>query len=436
MMVSSDGLEEMFDNLLLDVGAKASARGVYGGASLFYCVPKKRNRSVEYYLGKSVLKNLGDMTTDNAPYLGQVRTLNGVLAFIPLDIGLKHFRRSGDPRVAALYLAEAVDHINADLLIGDDVSLDCGCDESMSSTMFHHCNSCQRLRLCASLVLHGNARVCKRCEPLLSAGRPDDTVQAVMEESLRSNHAKECKLLGKDPKSETEMIRLDHMVKKFLDNYLEDGIYTDDYAIDTPRQVRSDKVRVHRDPFICSVDATEPYGESHDKAMRVHTENNVAMSTSANNYLKQRHLLGYLVELHNYGCSASHSQLERDEFEKICNDLYIIACKTPFTKKARIRGRDLQDLEADQAEWRAGVPVDGETGPWDNTLWRWFPQGVVATRPEWSSDAIKRLSHIVDQIEVKYNVRLQRAADNAPWPRKDGSSIQDMPPFLPLPLSS
>jgi hypothetical protein len=40
--------------------------------------------------------------------------------------------------------------------------------------------------------------------------------------------------------------------------------------------------------FYIFTDAVEPYGRSHDKAMRVYTAANVAMTTSAYIYIKQR----------------------------------------------------------------------------------------------------------------------------------------------------
>jgi hypothetical protein len=426
MLVSRDGLEEMFEELVLEVGGKTSVKEAYGGDSLFYYQSVSDARSVRYFLGQVPSKDVGGL---KRPQIAQVRTLSGVLASIPLDIGLKHFHRSGDPRIAALYLAEAADHVNAEILTGEDGSLACGCDEQMSLALFHHCNSCQRPRVCASLVLHDAAHVCKRCKRKLDSGAQVDTAQAVMESSLRRAHEKECKYLDKDPRSRAERTRLDDMVQKFVGNYLGADRYTDDYATDTPRHVKGvNEVRARREPFTCSVDATEPYGLSdHERSMRVHTASNVAMTTSGYNYLKQRQLLGFLVELSKYSRVATHTQVERDEFERICNDLYIVASKTPWTKKARSQGRDLQDLSADQAEWRAGVPIHDEDGPWNSTLWRWFGREASAIRPYWNAEVIERLSRLVDQIETRYNVRLQRATDGAPWPRKEGSSIQDMP---------
>ncbi|KAH0162050.1 hypothetical protein KCU67_g6102, partial [Aureobasidium melanogenum] len=53
----------------------------------------------------------------------------------------------------------------------------------------------------------------------------------------------------------------------------------------------------------------------------------------------------------------NYRKLQKQDFEKICNDLNMVTSKTPFTKKARLQGRDPDDLKADQAEWRDGIPV-------------------------------------------------------------------------------
>jgi hypothetical protein len=429
MLVTEEGLMTMFENLLYEVGFPTTGGreklGAYGGHTLCKARTDKRRRRVEYYFSAAVKNDLGGLPSKKYRQIAAVRTLSGMLVSIPLDVGLKHFHRTGDPRVAGLYLAEAADEVNSELLTGQEDSFACGCDEAMSQALIHHCNSCQLPRVCSSLVAHGAARICKRCKRKLASGARDDTVQVVMEHSLSRNHRGECKVLGKDPDSTDEKIRFDRMCLRVIDNYLEDTKWSDDYAAEIPREMAGiADVRAFRDPFVCSVDAIEPYGLSHDETLRIHTALNIAMTTSGYNYMKQRQLIGYLVELAKYDCSVSHSQLEKDEFERICNDLYIVAAKIPYTKKARAHGTDLNDLQADQAEWRAGVPVQGEAGPWDQTLWRWLPE---PTSNKWDSETIKRLSHIVDQIEAKYNVRLQRAADGAPWPYKEGSSIQNMP---------
>jgi hypothetical protein len=85
-------------------------------------------------------------------------------------------------------------------------------------------------------------------------------------------------------------------------------------------------------------------------------------------------------------------KLQKQDFEKICNDLYIVTSKTPFTKKAFLQGRDPDDLKADQAEWRAGIPVSGEDGPWNSLLWRLLPHERASYSSDWDDETIKRLS--------------------------------------------
>lgn len=395
---------------------------------MFRAVPSKARRNIVYRFGQTVLKDLGNQPR-GISVVATVKTLDGVLASIPLDVGAKHFRRSGDFRVAALYLAEAADWVNAQVLTGQDETSACGCDEKMSSELFHHCNSCLRERLCASLVMHNAARVCKRCKKKLQADTSagEDTCEAVMKYSLRRNHERECKVLGEDHQSGAEKIRLNDMLGRFSEHSLGNNTWADDYATETTRQMSDNEVRVHRDPFVPSVDAIEPYGISHDGTMRVHTAMNVAMSTSGFNFLKQRQLLGFLVELGKYNPSATHSKLQKQDLEKVCNDLYIVACKTPFFKKACLEDRDPDDLKADQAEWRAGVPVPGEVGPWNSLLWRWLPEGYGSSSSDWDDETIKRLSGIVREIEIKFGICLQKAPDGAPWIREKNSDIEDMP---------
>ncbi|KAH0347068.1 hypothetical protein KCU81_g3590, partial [Aureobasidium melanogenum] len=358
-----------------------------------------------------------------------VRTLNGVLASIPLVVGAKHFRGSGDFRVAALYLAEAADWVNAQVPTGQDEVSACIYDEKMSSEIFQHCNSYLRQKLCPSLVMHNAARVCKRCKRKLAAdtGSGDDTCETLMKSSLRRNHDRECKVPGEDHQSGAEKSRLNDMVEGISDHYLESNAWTDDYAAEISRQMRDNEVQMHRDSFIPSVDATEPCGMSHDGTMRVHTAMNVAMSTPGFNYLKQRQLLGFLVELGNYNPLATHSKLEKLDLEKICNDLYIITSKTPFIKNACLEGRDPDDLEADQADWRAGIPVPGEDGPWNFLLWRLLPYKCGSHSSDWDGETIKRLSDVFREIETKFGIRLQKGPDGPPQIREENSEFSDMP---------
>ena len=88
------------------------------------------------------------------------------------------------------------------------------------------------------------------------------------------------------------------------------------------------------------------------------------------NFTKQGQVVGFLVEVAKYLSLPSHSAQEKLDFLNVCHDLYIVRCKTPFTKKARHEGRGLDDIDADQVEWRCGRPVN-EEGPWNHGLWRW-----------------------------------------------------------------
>jgi hypothetical protein len=76
-------------------------------------------------------------------------TTDGGLASIPLDIGVKHFRASGDPRVAALYCAEAADYVNAQILERQIDISNCGCDVISSKLFTHHCHQRSYERICA-----------------------------------------------------------------------------------------------------------------------------------------------------------------------------------------------------------------------------------------------------------------------------------------------
>jgi len=80
---------------------------------------------------------------------------------------------------------------------------------------------------------------------------------------------------------------------------------------------------------------------------------------NGDNFTKQGQVAGFLVEVAKYLSLPSHSAQEKLDFLNVCHDLYIVRCKTPFTKKARHEGRGLDDIDADQAEWRC----DGVGGP-------------------------------------------------------------------------
>jgi hypothetical protein len=97
----------------------------------------------------------------------------------------------------------------------------------------------------------------------------------------------------------------------------------------------------------------------------------------------------------------------------------------PFTKKARLEGKGLEDLEADQAEWRCGQPTQ-ENGPWNTLLWRWSSQPRTS-RPQdpWNEETIARLSTLSDEIQAAFGKSFEKAADGAPWPFEEGG--QKMP---------
>lgn len=146
------------------------------------------------------------------------------------------------------------------------------------------------------------------------------------------------------------------------------------------------------------------------------------MTTSGLNYIKQRQLIAFLVELGLYDPSVLHTAEQRREFERICDDLYLVNMKTPFTKKARIHGKGVEDLSADQAEWRSGKPLD-EEGPWNPALWRWAIKGVPDwSKCEWDDETIRRLKKLSDQIQRHFGVKLQTASDGAPWISEEGGS--------------
>ena len=58
----------------------------------------------------------------------------------------------------------------------------------------------------------------------------------------------------------------------------------------------------------------------HDGTMRVHTAMNVAMSISGFSFLEHQ-LLSFLVELGKYNSPAIRSNLQKQDFERICDHL-------------------------------------------------------------------------------------------------------------------
>jgi hypothetical protein len=95
--------------------------------------------------------------------IASLSTTDRGLASIPLDIGVKHFRASRDPRVAALYCAEAADCANAQILESQIDASNCGCDDESAKESPNHCHqrSCERTG--ATLLPYNNLRLCKRC---------------------------------------------------------------------------------------------------------------------------------------------------------------------------------------------------------------------------------------------------------------------------------
>ena len=420
MLASPETIDEMLKEMLHDLGAVLYKRkGIYGGNDLMCPDIDTANRCVRFRFGKTLQRDILGFNTKTQ--LAMVRTANGVLAAVPLDVGLSHFRGSKDPLNAALYLAEASDLVNAQVITHQAGNFSCGCDDQMCSEITHHCQSCLRERLCKKLGTFLQARVCKRCLRKLQSLDPTAAVRQIFDKSLKYNHTKECHAYGHDEKSAAEVKRLADMIDHFKDSFGENS-YGDDYST-RQRDVNGiTDIRVHRDPFLCSVDASEPYGGSHDKTLRVHTRDNVAITTSGFNYIKQRQLIAFLVELGLYDPSILHSMEEKRGFEHICDELYCVAAKTPFTKKARIHGKGVKDLPADQAEWRSGKPID-EEGPWNPTLWRWAINGVPEWYSgEWDDETIRRLKKLSDQIQRRFGVKLQTASDGAPWISEEGGS--------------
>jgi hypothetical protein len=395
---------------------------VYGGYNLFAASVRLNERLVTYQLGRIAGQDISGQQATDRPYVATVFTTNSGLASIPLDIGVKHFRASGDPRVAALYCAEAADYVNAQILERQiDVS-NCGCDVISSKDLTHHCHGCLQERTCATLSLYDNSRLCTRCMSRTDEAVPDKNVAAVMNSSIRRNHKRECKALGTDIQSADERRILNDMVLKFANHNGQDDTYNDDYASITHHVLGFKSVRARDlNPFICSVDATEPYGKSHGGTMRVHTKDNVAMSTAGYNLLKYTQVLGFLVELGKYDPSLNHTMEQQRQFESLCNDFYLVSLKTPHTGKARLQGRGLKDLRADQAEWRRGKPVL-ESGPWTQALWKWSLKRVPNTEVcEWDDETVARLSRLADEIQRKFGKELQ-TVNGCPWITEEGGN--------------
>jgi hypothetical protein len=418
--VSEHGLADMVHNLEDEHGIPSRRyRGSYGGKQLFGSVVLSDTRAIRYYFNSWPSRDVSGILEEQI--IAVVRTLDGILASTPLEVGKNHFIASGDVRVAALYLAEAADIINEQIFDQQFDFAGCSCDGPMSQVKTHYCQCCLRDRLCRTLELVGNARICKRCESKTAETSTSDVVESVMSRSVRKNHRRECQALKKDVEHRNEKKRVDDMLDALKANYREGNRWHDDYTSQEREMAGTTGVRVHRDPFVPSVEAVEPYAMSHDGTMRVHTVENVAMTTSGFNFIKQRQILGFLVELAKFDPSRSHTPAEKEEFRQICDRLYLVNIKTPYTKKARTQGRGLDDLAADQAEWRSGRPAEGERGPWENILHRWAPDS--APQPGaclWDDETCERLGALSDEIQEHYGVRLQKAPDGAPWIAPEG----------------
>lgn len=388
---------------------------------MFLAFIETERQSIRYRLSEAASGNISGVDAKNLG-VGSVRTLDGVLASLPLEVGTSHFLASGDPRIASLYLAETAGFINAEILVQQPGISSCTCDDKMCHQQTHYCQSCLRERLCASLSDFVGARICKRCKIKRTSLSDEPTTsvpEAIMNKSVRHSHRAECRLLKKPVDSANEEKRYNDMVAWFRKNYRANNVWFDDYASLQRDLTGVEGVRAKRDPLVCSGDAIEPYAESHDGTMRVHTAENMAMCTSGYNYIKQRQLVAFLQELAEYEkLGTPHTPEQRAAFVEICNDLYIVSMKTPFTKKARTQGRGLKDLQADRAEWRCGRPTN-EAGPWNLMLWRWNlgssqanPAGWAAST--WTQEAIEGLSGLSDEIQQHFGVQLEKNDDGSP----------------------
>jgi hypothetical protein len=378
---------------------------------------------VKYSLSNVVSANISDVNSTRL-YIGKVNTLDGTLASAPLEVGMSHFLSTGEPRVASLYHAETTDFINAGVITQQPGISGCACDDAMCQRQFHYCQSCLHERLCATLRNFLGARICKKCWAKRTSTDSESTAsipEAIMTASIQRNHKSECRALSKDLHSPEEKKRYNDMVAVFKKNYRPNNVWFDDYTTLERQPASASGVRASRDPLIPSGDAVEPYGESHDLKMRVHTAMNMAMSTSGYNYMKMRQLIGFLQELADYEkLGTPHTPEQKEAFMKVCTDLYIVQMKTSWTKKARVQqNKNPEDLRADQAEWRAGRPTN-EAGPWNLFLWRWNLSSSNAnpaghwTSKIWNQDAIRGLSDLSDEIQQYFGKRLEKNADGSP----------------------
>lgn len=413
-VLSDDGQRLMIQDLEEQHGLKNERHsGIYGGNQLFYSLVSAQQRMVSYTFGSRAARNLPGI--NHKLILASVRTLDGVLASIPLEVGKKYFISTEDPRIAALYLAEAADVINEQSTEPQCDYAGCYCTILQAQTTTHYCSKCLHERYCHTLLFKGNARICRLCRERDNDNDSSDVVEAVMIRSLDRNHVAECRTLGKDPDSSNERKRYSEMLEKLKQNLGDNNTWRNDYNGQHRELSGLSGVRVHRDPFIPSVDAAEPYGRSHDKTVRYHTVENVVLSTSGFNYAKQRQVLGFLIELGRFDPSRLHKPEEKEEFRQMCDQLYLVAVKIPFLKKVRLQGRGLSDLSADQTEWRSGRPYAGDDGPWRDLIKRFTLRPYNPDECLYDDKEIERMTGVIEKIEKSFNIKLQRADDDAPW---------------------
>ncbi|CAD0020620.1 unnamed protein product, partial [Aureobasidium pullulans] len=433
-VVSKDGIKQQYNDLLDELGSKDRSGKIYGGNPLFY---PRVEPSSQYTLSYAAAGNISGASHQRD--IARVRTLDGVLASYPMEVGMTHFLSSGDPRIAALYLAPTADLVNAELLSQQPGISGCTCDEKECLQRIHYCQSCLRERLCARLIGFSGARICKKCHTKrtttgdqsaftsTSASTSTSTTnlptmsvpEAVMAASIQRNHKIECRVLSKDLHSPAEKKRYNDMVAVFKKHYRPNNVWFDDYISDERGLVSTQGVRSSRDPLVPSVDAIEPYGLSHD-GLRVHTADNIAMCTSGYNFIKYRQLVGFLSGLGDYEkLGTPHTPEQKADFMEVCTNLYIVQMKAPWTKRARLQGRNPEDLPADQAEWRAGRPTD-ESGPWNLALYRWNlsstpdkPLGRSASTL-WNQKTIHELGALSDEIQEHFDKPLEKNSDGSP----------------------
>jgi hypothetical protein len=418
-IVSVAGLKSMIHDLEEAHNLQnTSPQGVYGGRQLFHPHASIDKRLVFYKFGHAPASDITGV--DKNSKLASVKTLDGVLASTPLEVGKKYYLSTGDARIAALYLAEAADLVNEQVLEPQFDYAGCPCDGIMAQTTTHYCQKCLHERYCHTLQLKGNARICKFCRENVDDDS-SNVVEKIMTASVTTNHLRECQVMGKDHRHHNEQRRLNDMLNKSKENIGLANSWRDDYAAGQDRILSGvSGVRTHRDPFIPSADAIEAYALSHDETLRYHTMINIAMTSSGFNYMKQRQVIGFLVELAKFDPSRLHKPEEKEEFRLICDQLYLVAVKIPFMKKARFQGRGLSDLSADQAEWRAGRPIPGEVGPWTDVLGRWCLKQYKSDICYYDDEMIERMGGLYDEIQESSGVTLQKAPDGAPWIAPEG----------------